>query len=200
MTFDPNIPLASNEPGIFPAQSQTNFGRLQTLISADHQFNNSIAPNDGYHNLIHMTPQAPTEILSGIGRTYVRIVDGLTQLFYMDDANTEYQITPNPLMIIKDTALVGSLSIVNIFPNPGYDYTGDVTAYVNGSSVYRSAVLVKSGTATSDLVYSENNVGGGAPGIAYGNGAPGFELDLFLGNGLLIPQQFVWTISIIRTT
>ena len=97
MTYDPGIPNASNSPGIFPAQSQANFGRLQTLLGADHQFNNSAATTDGWHNLVHMIPPNPdpTGALSGYGRLYSKADSGgVQQLHFMTDAGSEYQITP----------------------------------------------------------------------------------------------------------
>ncbi len=94
MTFNPSIPLNSDSPSIFPAQNQTNMSRLQTLLGADHQFNLTAAANDGYHNLIHKTVQAPTGALPTTGRSYVKMVSGRIHDFYMDDTGAEYQITP----------------------------------------------------------------------------------------------------------
>ncbi len=94
MTFNASIPLNSDSPSIFPAQSQTNYARLQTIISADHQFNLTAAGNDGYHNLIHKTLQAPTGALANTGRSYVKVSAGRVHDFYMDDTGAEYQVTP----------------------------------------------------------------------------------------------------------
>jgi hypothetical protein len=96
MTFNAAVPLNSDSPSIFPAQNQTNMSRLQTIISADHQFNLSVAPNDGYHNVVHLTQQAPSGVLAATGRIYVKSSGGAICLFYMDDAGNEYQITPSP--------------------------------------------------------------------------------------------------------
>lgn len=94
MTFNAAIPLNSDSPSIFPAQSQTNYARLQTLVGADHQFNPTAAANDGYHNLIHMTLQAPTGALASTGRLYGKSSAGRVHAFYMDDTGADYQITP----------------------------------------------------------------------------------------------------------
>lgn len=95
MTFDPLIPLSSDSPSIFPAQSQGNFTRLQALLSADHQFNLSIAANDGYHNLVHLTQQAPAGALASTGRVYAKSSAGRIHQFYMDDTGAEYQMSPS---------------------------------------------------------------------------------------------------------
>ncbi len=94
MTFNAAVPLNSDSPSIFPAQNQTNMARLQILLGADHQFNLSAAADDGYHNLIHMTQQAPAGALAATGRAYAKSSAGRIHDFYMDDTGAEYQITP----------------------------------------------------------------------------------------------------------
>lgn len=68
--------------------------RLQTIVGADHQFNLSAAANDGYHNLIHMTQQAPSGPLAATGRSYAKSIGGVIHQFYIDDVGRFYQITP----------------------------------------------------------------------------------------------------------
>lgn len=95
MTFNPAIPLNSDSPSIFPGQSQTNYGRVQTLLGADHQFNLTAAANDGYHNLVHLTQQAPSGVLAATGRFYAKSSASRIHAFYMDDQGSEYQMTPS---------------------------------------------------------------------------------------------------------
>lgn len=131
MTFDPAVPLNSDSPSTFPGQNQTNMARLQTLLGADHQFNLSAAANDGYHNLIHMTQQAPSGVLAATGRLYAKSVGGLIQLFYMDDTGVEFQVTP------------GVVAAVN------FDGTGANGVKTMRSS-YNVASVTKSGAADSE--------------------------------------------------
>jgi hypothetical protein len=133
MTFDPAVPLNSDSPSIFPAQNQTNMSRLRTIIAADHQFNNTAAGNDGYHNLIHMTLQAPSGALASTGRFYSKISAGRVHSFYMDNAAAEYQITPT--MPIRASV----------------NFTGSA---VNGAQVIRSQYNVASVTRTSTGGYT----------------------------------------------
>lgn len=93
-TYQPAVPQSGDSPSVFPGQGQGNFGRLQTIVSADHQFNNTAAANDGYHNLIHETLQAPSGALASTGRLFAKISAGRVQQFYMDDNANAYQITP----------------------------------------------------------------------------------------------------------
>lgn len=95
MSYNPAIPLNSDSPAVFPAQSQTNYARLQTIVGADHQFNLSAAADDGYHNLIHLTQQAPSGVLAATGRLYAKSSASRIHAFYMDDQGTEYQLTPS---------------------------------------------------------------------------------------------------------
>lgn len=95
MTFNAAVPLNSDSPSIFPAQNQTNMARLQTLLGADHQFNLSAAADDGYHNVIHLTQQAPSGALAATGRLYAKTSGGRVQMFYMDDTGADYQVTPS---------------------------------------------------------------------------------------------------------
>ncbi len=94
MTYNPAVPLNSDSPSLLPGQCQANFTRLQTIVGADHQFNTTAAANDGYHNLIHLTQQAPTGALAGVGRLYGKLVSGIVQLAYMTSAGVEYVVTP----------------------------------------------------------------------------------------------------------
>lgn len=107
MTFSATVPLSSDSPAIFPAQNQTNMSRLKTIMSADHQFNNTATANDGYHNLVHLTVQAPSLSLPNTGRMYVKSTGGLIQLFYMDDAGREYQVTPGVIAAVNFNGLGG---------------------------------------------------------------------------------------------
>lgn len=121
MSFNASVPLNSDSPSIFPAQNQTNMGRLQTIIGADHQFNLSAAADDGYHNLVHLTQQAPAGALAAVGRLYVKSAGGAINLFYMDDAGLEYQITPvsiAPTKVTGSVALAGSATSGTVYTIP----------------------------------------------------------------------------------
>jgi len=135
MSFNPAIPLNSDSPSIFPAQSQTNYSRLQTLLGADHQFNLTAAANDGYHNLIHMTVQAPSGVLATTGRSYVKLSAARIHQFYMDDTGAEYQITPT----------------LPIRASVNFNGTGAV-----GAQVIRSQYNVTSVVKTTNGAYTVN--------------------------------------------
>lgn len=130
MNFSASVPLNSDSPGIFPAQNQTNMARLQTIISADHQFNLAATANDGYHNLIHMTLQAPSGALASTGRSYVKNSAGRVHEFYMDNTGAEYQITPTMPIRAAVNFTVGA--------GPGFAIT--INSQYNVSGVVRDSV------------------------------------------------------------
>lgn len=167
MTFNAAVPLNSDSPGIFPAQNQMNMARLQTILGADHQFNLSAAANDGYHNLVHLTIQAPSGALASTGRTYVKSVAGRVHSFYMDDTGAEYQITPS--MPIR--------AAVN-FNGTGAIGAQTIRSQFNVASVMKTATglyTINFSTAMPDANYivqitgMRNTAGGPATGTVLGS-------------------------------
>lgn len=52
MTFNPGIPVKTESPFLFPDQMHANLNRLQTIIEADHVFNETAQVNDGIHKQV----------------------------------------------------------------------------------------------------------------------------------------------------
>ncbi len=170
-TFDPTVPQNSDSPSIFPAQNQANMLVMNAILARDHQFNNTpnaIPPTDnsGYHNLIHMTQQAPSGALASTGRLYVKTISGLIQLFYMDDAGNNYQVTPlsnAPTKTTGSVALAANATSGNIYTPPANTqgtilvaYTAPTTSGIQLLFAYYVFVRVNSTNITLKLV--ENNV------------------------------------------
>jgi hypothetical protein len=154
MSFNASVPLNSDSPSIFPTQNQTNMGRLQTIIGADHQFNLSAAADDGYHNLVHLTQQAPAGATASVGRLYVKSASGAINLFYMDDAGLEYQITPvsiAPTKVTGSVALAGSATSGTVYTIPDNSQgTIFVNYIVPSGNFYRYYLFYKSGSVFVD--------------------------------------------------
>lgn len=85
MSFNTVVPNAGQSPGIFPTQSNTNFSRLQALISGDHQFNNSAAQNDGKHKQVtyidRVDPVAPLPTGTNIISFSKQVFDTISDLY-----------------------------------------------------------------------------------------------------------------------
>lgn len=170
MTFNAAVPLNSDSPSIFPTQNQTNMARLQTIIGADHQFNLSAAADDGYHNLIHLTQQAPSGALAATGRLYAKSASGAINLFYMDDAGLEYQITPislAPTRVTGSVALAGSATSGTVYTMPN---NSQATIFVNyivpSGNFYRYYLVYKSGNTFVDSVVMESSPNSDRPSIS----------------------------------
>jgi len=172
MTYNASVPQNSDSPSIFPAQAQTNFTRLLTVVGADHQFNLSAAANDGYHNLIHMTQQvAPAGALAATGRLYVKIQGPAVQLFYMDDLGVEHQITPiydiAPFKVSGNTISLASGASAIIYPTPAFDYTGFGMAFYVGTVSSTTNSFLRVGGAANEHNIDQNNGGDVAPSMFY---------------------------------
>lgn len=170
MTFNAAVPLNSDSPSIFPGQNQTNMARLQTLLGADHQFNLSAAADDGYHNLIHLTQQAPSGALAAIGRLYVKSTGGFVQLFYMNDAGREYQVTPGIIAAVNfnGTGALGAQSIRSTLNVTSVIKTGNGAYTVNFTTAIANAnyIVQCTGMRNSSGSVSNGMVAGNA---TYGN-------------------------------
>ena len=132
MTFNPSVPLNSDSPSIFPAQNQTNMSRLQTIIGADHQLNLTAAANDGYHNIVHLTQQAPAGVLAATGRFFAKSSASRIHAFYMDDTGAEYQMSPTmPIRAAVNFSESGSrrsfYNVSSVTKNGDGDYTVNFT-------------------------------------------------------------------------
>lgn len=196
-TYSSLIPQNSDSPGIFPAQAQGNFTRLQEIIEADHQFNNTSASNDGYHNLVHMTVQSPAGALAGIGRLYVKTVSGVVQLYYMDDAGNEHQVTPRDAAVglfaavnfngISGAVIRGSpLNVASVVHNGTGKYTVNFinpaphTNYIVQVTGMRDADNFSNGFVLGNAIYG-NSVQLGLVKVGFSGEGSAYR-DTFMGN------------------
>mgnify|MGYP001235011337 CR=1 FL=1 len=161
MTFNAAVPLNSDSPSIFPSQNQTNMARLQTLLGADHQFNLSAAADDGYHNLIHMSQQAPSGALAATGRYYAKSSAGRIHAFYMDDTGAEYQVSPTmPIRAAVNFAGNGGIGAAPIrsqfnISGVNHDATGLYTITFSTAMPNTDYIVIATGmrTGSSNAVF-----------------------------------------------
>lgn len=170
MSFNAAVPLNSDSPSIFPSQNQTNMSRLQTILGADHQFNLTAAADDGYHNVVHLTQQAPSGALAATGRMYVKSAGGAINLFYMDDAGLEYQITPvslAPTRVTGSVALAGSATSGTIYTIPNNSQGTIFVNYITpAGNFYRYYLFYKSGNSFVDAKLIEDSSNTSRPDIS----------------------------------
>jgi len=97
MTFDPSVPNPAQSPSLFPAQNNTNFTRLKTIINHDHVFNDTENVNtDGIHKQVTMLARAhPAVLPTDTDAILYTALDSLTraQLYYYN-GGVSVQVTP----------------------------------------------------------------------------------------------------------
>ena len=203
MTFSAAIPLNSDSPGIFPAQNQQNMARLQTIISADHQFNLTAATNDGYHNLVHLTIQAPSGALASTGRFYAKSSAGRIHSFYMDDTGAEYQITPSmPIRAAVNfdgTGAVGAQTMRSQFNVASVMKTGTGLYTVNFTTAMPDANYIVQITGMRD---SDSQIHGFVlGGASYSGSVNTTRIKLkFIGGSSSNDDVFMGNVLIVSTT
>lgn len=70
--FFPNLPNAPDYPGDDQPGMQTNTSSTNGIIGVDHIGFNVV--NGGFHNIIHVVPQASDPALSSVGQVYTKTV------------------------------------------------------------------------------------------------------------------------------
>lgn len=124
MTWDPNQPNAAESPNLFPTKCNDNWARLEAIIDADHNFTDSTASNEGYHQIIHWIKESSDpSYISGTAQTYVKDVEDLTlntvavtsqHMFHRSSDGTtqrEDPITPVPVRAYVNFNGIGTPAI-----------------------------------------------------------------------------------------
>lgn len=148
MSWDPTKPEGTESPGLFPTQGQNNWGRLQTIIEADHVFNTTADTDDGWHNIIHMIKQAATpsavadaNLVYPIDTDYTRSGGSVTapHLFYRPSSGTDTNTFPL------------SVAPIRAFVNFSGTTSGNNAAQTIRSS-YNISGVTRKGTSTGRYV------------------------------------------------
>lgn len=155
MSFDPNVPNASQSPGLFPVQNSTNFTRLKTIINSDHVFNDTAQSTDGYHKQMTLVARAtPSSLPSGSNAVLYTKLNGASQAqlrFY--NGNQDYQITPSPDFIFGTINFPNTNNyhgITNVPPN----VYGEVFLYKDG--LIQVGAFESTATTVSGFSYAQN--------------------------------------------
>lgn len=155
MSFSTNVPNASQSPGLFPTQNQTNFTRLQTIISTDHVFNNTAdTGTDGIHKKVSMqtrTSVPPSRPAGASAVLYTALdTDTNPQLYYWNGVVvtqlTPLAQTPNtPYRYVSQSSLSGGSS-ATLYPDPGFLYAGTIFLYYMTTNTYKFYNVIRSGS------------------------------------------------------
>ncbi len=135
MTFNPNVPVATQSPGLFPPQNAANFTRLQTIIETDHQFNNTGPTADGFHKRVSLIVTAapiPPTLPTGADALLYAFIDnaGQTQLAFLNGTNN-FQLTPSIIRACVNFSNSGTIrsgfNVASVTKNGTGDYTINFT-------------------------------------------------------------------------
>lgn len=175
MSFDPNIPNAGQSPGLFPAQSNTNYARLKTIINTEHVFNDTAAASDGIHRQMTTVNRAdPVTVGAGNAVLYTKSTSGASQLFFYNGVNVQ-QITPfadliKAMVNFNGTGATGNKTIrsskgvstvnktatglytINFSPTLANDNYVVLFGAMRGSSGERIYPMVEGGSTYSDSI------------------------------------------------
>lgn len=170
MTYNPNIPQASDDPSDSQGQILTNFGQLNTLFDKDHvAYNDATSADRGQHRKVSLINVIADPGLAAPKATlYTKAVNTQNQLFFQNDsAGTDvYQITGGGGAATTWVNFNGNVPVGPIAPNQNLNVasvTKNSTANytVTFSKNYKTAdycVLVKT-NSVYNFVTSTKNVG-----------------------------------------
>ncbi len=196
MTFDTTVPNASQSPGIFPAQNNTNFVRLKTLINSDHVFNDTAQATDGVHRQVTLIDRAiPTTLPLGTNSVLYSFLasDSSSDLWFFN-GTLNNQVNWRSL---QGTCTMSSTfsNVVDIPPNCyGVIYMfrdSGTEGMVNASGTFASTNSLVSGFS-----YAQKFASGRDPGETirfgfFGDGASGLTLRARNDKGIAI-YDGVW--------
>lgn len=130
MTWDPSIPDTNTSPGLLPTTAAANWGRLQDIVGANHQFNTTAASTDGYHEIVEWNNQAGSVgnntplATPGVGQLYTKTASGSEHLCYQkgtDNVTGSYE------------------AILSMFPVRSYVIFNSSGTVLNTSNVWNAA-------------------------------------------------------------
>lgn len=158
MSFNTVVPNAGQSPGIFPTQCNTNFSRLQALISGDHQFNNSVAQNDGKHKQVtyidRVNPVAPLPTGTNIISFSKQVFDTISDL-YTFNGNAIDQQSWRSLEGTK-VVVVPTDAVISAVPTNCYGYVFMIKTSVSPPAI-STAFFASNGTVMSIFANSPVN-------------------------------------------
>lgn len=149
IAWDENNPLGSQAISLGDDRIREMKTQVREVVGVDHIFASSgSGGTTGYHNQLTLVEQAskPTTYTTNQIALYGKEVSSKTELFLVDEAGTEHQLTSNYLLNLA--TVTGALAIVNGGTN--------LTGYTQGDLLYASATdtlakLAKNTTATRYL-------------------------------------------------
>jgi hypothetical protein len=170
MTFSIVVPNASQSPGLFPAQNNTNFQRLKDIINNEHNFTDSSSVAQGIHKQCTMINRdTPVGLPAGNGVLYSQADgSGASQLHWYNGAS-DVVLTPPisnaPLKVTGSVVLAnsgGGSTSGTIYTVPANSQGTIFVNYISpAGNFYRLYMFYRSSTANvgAQLILESPNTG-----------------------------------------
>lgn len=189
MTFSIVVPNASQSPGLFPAQNNTNYQRLKDIINNDHNFTDSASAGQGIHKQATFINRAtPVGLPAGNGILYSQAdTTGASQLNWYN-GSTNIQLTPGVIQISSSANVTNGAQQV-IYADPGFSYQAYVWISSTGVSLFSMGLAVNYNAGSTFVrIISTTTL---APTFSYSGHDLVFTNSLPTGN-------FSWTLLVTR--
>lgn len=167
MTYNTNVPNASQSPGLFPAQANTNFSRLKVIIQGDHVFNDTAAATDGLHSQVTLINRTdPSSVPAGANSIlYGKVAsDGINDFWFY---NSTVARQANWRELTGTASITTSFSNIVAVPADTYGYifmyasigvegyyiqTGAFAANNSVCNAYSVALKFESGSGAQQII------------------------------------------------
>jgi len=167
MTFSITVPNASQSPGLFPAQANTNFQRIKEIVNNDHNWLDTAGASQGIHRQVTLINRdAPVGLPAGNGIVYSRDISGVAELFWYN-GSTDNQITPvaaAPLKVTGSEVLNSGITSGNIYAVPANTQGTIFVNYISpSSSLWRYYLFYRSASGAAVVSVIAESSGTGRP-------------------------------------
>jgi len=138
MTFNPNIPQATDRPSDSQAQLLANFQQLNTIFDVDHVTFNASSNNGKHNKSSYVVSGADPATPAGEGAVYTKAVGARTEAFYRYPPNGAVtQLTYLKAWVSFDGttgAIQSSYNVTNVVRNAAGDYTINFTTALGNAN------------------------------------------------------------------
>jgi len=136
MSFNPNIPQATDRPSASQGQLLINFQQLNTIFNDDHvAWNDATVANRGLHRKVTFPIVSVGDpVLAGtVGQIYTKTVAGVAQAFFANSTSV-FQITG------ATTTVAGGMTGFRAASGLIINYTSSLVAFSNAGTAFVFAV------------------------------------------------------------
>jgi hypothetical protein len=161
MTYNPNIPMPTDNLSVSQGQMLTNFTQLNTQFGVDHTpFRNGGVNGDGFHKQVSFSQARSSPVLAGTNSmVYPKTVSGVVELFF---ANAAKDVLLSPSATVTSGGVKGVKLPSGIIVN----YASSLQVFSSGGTTNTFAVAY---TAAPAVIAIPEGSGAAAVGLSVGS-------------------------------